>query len=68
VLRAGPVGRDWFGEPVIDIDPFGRNTEAGQGFALRGEVMKISAAPIIADRELTRDRSVADSLPSPGIK
>ncbi|MDN5920772.1 MAG: hypothetical protein L0I76_37670, partial [Pseudonocardia sp.] len=53
---------------MIDIDPLGCDTEPVQGFALRGEVLKIGAAPAIADQKLTHDRSVADSRPSPGIK
>lgn len=49
MLRAGPVGPVGSGQAVIEIDPFGRDAELEQGFALRGEVVGIGAAAAVPD-------------------
>jgi serine/threonine-protein kinase len=50
-------------EPVIEVDPLGCDAEPVQGVAVRGEVLKISAAPAVPDRDLPHRRSVAVSRP-----
>jgi hypothetical protein len=51
------------GQAVIEVDPFGRDAEPEQGFALRGEVLGIGAAAAVPDHELTHDQSVAFDPP-----
>jgi len=44
----GPIGS---GQPVVDIDPLGRDTKRGQRVALRGQVLFVGGDPGVADQQ-----------------
>jgi hypothetical protein len=39
------------GQPVVDVDPLGRDAERGQGVTLRGEVLLVGGDPGVADQQ-----------------
>ena len=59
-----PVGA---GQTVVDIDPIRLHAERDQRVALRGEVLRIGAAPAISDEHSGHRITVAVRLPSPGF-